>query len=286
MNIVLAHGILGFDKIGSVAYFNGIEKHLKEKYQANVLVTLVSATGGFVERGEKLKTQILDSLGKNGQQPVLNLDEETHIIAHSMGGLDSRYILSPKNEHNIADLITSLTTVGTPHRGSPIADLFYPLLDGASRFNITALLENQVRESLEFLGISADGLRDLTTAVMTAFDNDYIDSDEVHYFWTAGIGRPDILFKLKASAVLWPTYEFIKLTGKTEDDRNNDGAVPLSSARHGEAIGDPWHADHLDEVGHDLDYLPNGTPQNFAYLKKYDEIMDRVASLKKLRKAT
>jgi triacylglycerol lipase len=283
MNIVLAHGILGFDKIGPVAYFNGIEKYLKENYQANILVARVSATGGIVERGEKLKTQILDSLGKNGRQSVLNPDEETHIIAHSMGGLDSRYILSPKNEHNIADLITSLTTVGTPHRGSPIADLFNPLLDGASRFNITALLENQVRESLQLLGISTDGLRDLTTAVMTAFDNDYIDSDEVHYFWTAGIGRPNVVFK--ASAVLWPTYEFIKLTGKTEDDRNNDGAVPLSSASHGEAIGDPWQADHLDEVGHDLDHLPNGTPKNFDYLEKYDEIMDRIASLKKLRKA-
>jgi triacylglycerol lipase len=285
MNIVLAHGILGFDKIGSVAYFNGVEKHLKNNYQANVLVTKVSATGGIVERGDKLKAQILDGLGKYGQQPILNPDEDTHIIAHSMGGLDSRYILSPKNENNIAELITSLTTVGTPHRGSPIADFFHPLLDGAARFSMAAFLEDKMREFLLVLGISIDGLRDLTTQVMTAFDNDYVDSDEVRYFWTAGIGRPDSILHPKASALLYPTYEFIRLSGKTDDDRNNDGVVPFSSASHGEAIGQPWMADHLDEVGHDLNDLPEGTPKHFDYLEKYDEIMTRISSLKKTAKA-
>ena len=42
-----------------------------------------------------------------------------------MGGLDSRFILSPANPDNIANLITTLTTIGTPHQGSPLADLFF-----------------------------------------------------------------------------------------------------------------------------------------------------------------
>ena len=43
-----------------------------------------------------------------------------HIIAHSMGGLDSR-ILIARNHHGLANpgRIASLTTLSTPHRGKP-----------------------------------------------------------------------------------------------------------------------------------------------------------------------
>ena len=107
MNIVLQHGILGFRTLFSINYFNGIEAHLKEKYQAKVLVTEVGPTAGIVERGKELRQQILDALGINGHTPTLNPGDETHIVAHSMGGLDSRFILSPSNPENIADHITS-----------------------------------------------------------------------------------------------------------------------------------------------------------------------------------
>ena len=45
-----------------------------------------------------------------------------HIIAHSMGGLDSRFLithLQPEEDNRVL----SLTTIGSPHHGSPIADL-------------------------------------------------------------------------------------------------------------------------------------------------------------------
>ena len=45
-----------------------------------------------------------------------------HLIAHSMGGLDSRFLIShlqPEGDNRIL----SLTTIGSPHHGSPIADL-------------------------------------------------------------------------------------------------------------------------------------------------------------------
>jgi triacylglycerol esterase/lipase EstA (alpha/beta hydrolase family) len=49
---------------------------------------------------------------------------KVHIIAHSMAGLDARYLLS----HNLQSLanpgrVASLSTVATPHCGSPVADL-------------------------------------------------------------------------------------------------------------------------------------------------------------------
>src|SRR5215469_10984999 len=52
---------------------------------------------------------------------------KVHIIAHSMGGLDSRYLLS-KNLLGLDGRVASLSTVSTPHRGSPVADLVLGLL--------------------------------------------------------------------------------------------------------------------------------------------------------------
>jgi triacylglycerol lipase len=275
MNIVLAHGILGFKNIGHIYYFNGVQQHLEDKYNAKVLITKVDPTGGNKERGGQLSQQILEALGENG---VLNPEEETHIIAHSMGGLDSRYILSPKTEDNIAEFITSLTTIGTPHRGSPIADWLYPMIGDNTNLPFLGTFENPAQKFLETFDISVDGLRDLTTEISKAFDNYYEDSNDISYFWTAGISRSGPGFS--TSVALLPTYEYMKQIGHSD----NDGAVPLWSASHGEAIGRPWLADHLDEVGHDLDNLPEGTPRRFDYLERYDEIIDRISPLKKLKK--
>ncbi len=266
MNIILAHGILGFRKFLDVEYFNGVKEHLENSYPCNVLVTQVDPTAGVEERGKQLRQQIIDALGLTGKAPQLIIGEPTHIIAHSMGGLDSRFILSPSNPDNIAEYITSLTTIGTPHLGSPIADVLYPWANGESPLVIAELVKGWGQNFLDEFGISLDGLRDLTTEYSRVFDQNTTDHANVKYFWTAGIGRSGIA---KTSALLLASYEYMKLHNGEE----NDGAVPISSAKHGTEIGVPWFADHLDEVGHDLNILPNGVPLDFNYLAKYDEII-------------
>lgn len=281
MNIVLAHGILGFKKIGKIAYFNGIKEYLEKRHRANVLVTEVSPTGSIAERGTQLGRQILDELN-NTESPTLKAGEPTHIIAHSMGGLDSRFILSPKNENNIAEHIVSLTTIGTPHRGSPIADLLYPMLDGKNRFALLGLWERKAQDFLEYFGISTEGLRDLTSKAAGAFDRDYVDSKGIHYFWTGGIGRAT---GARTSFPFLATYQYLNSIGKTEDDRKNDGVVTLSSARHGEQIGRDWLADHADEIGHDLNNPVMIRTRAFPYLDRYDEIIERISPLGKIMQA-
>lgn len=49
-----------------------------------------------------------------------------NIIAHSKGGLDSRYLISGLH---MAPYVASLTTICTPHRGSMLADLLMKLPD-------------------------------------------------------------------------------------------------------------------------------------------------------------
>src|SRR5262245_41809375 len=111
--IVLAHGLLGYDRwrVGNYTlreYFPGIG-HRIESAGNRVLRARTCPTGTVRHRAAELKA-FLDRISPH---------EPVHIIAHSMGGLDARYFISKLGG---ADRVLSLTTVGTPHRGSPFAD--------------------------------------------------------------------------------------------------------------------------------------------------------------------
>ena len=116
MNIVLVHGFLGFREKFGIEYFRGAAEHLTAKGH-KVIAPILDATGGIEDRGGQLRDQINAALA-NGS---LDAAQKTHIFAHSMGGLDNRWMLSPANPSRIQAPIRSLTTISTPHRGSPIA---------------------------------------------------------------------------------------------------------------------------------------------------------------------
>src|SRR5437879_9812393 len=110
--IVLAHGLFGFDRlrVGSwvlVDYFHAIPTALRQAGN-RVIVARVTPTAGIAHRAEQLKALI------ERESP----DEPVHILAHSMGGLDARYMIA---HLGMAHRVLSLTTLGTPHRGSPFA---------------------------------------------------------------------------------------------------------------------------------------------------------------------
>lgn len=118
--IVLCHGLYGFDVRGP---FLGLEIHywaetldiLRKKIGAEVLIHGVPGTGSIQERAESLhKFLCSEEAGVRGKK--------LNFIGHSMGGLDVRYLLThirPTPEQYIP---LSLTTVNTPHRGSPFMD--------------------------------------------------------------------------------------------------------------------------------------------------------------------
>ncbi len=278
MNLVFAHGFLGFRKKLGLDYFNGVEKFLAENFGAKVLVPQVDPYGSIAERSAQLRRQILLALGK---LPSVSEDERrlpntldpqqpTHLLAHSMGGLDSRMLLSPAHPENIAAHIASLTTISTPHRGSPIADLLVAGLNGFGWALLQRFLAWRIKPVFEKLGVSLAGLHDLTGSACAAFNQKYLDHQQVKYFSVAGVGRNSGRATAK---LLYPAYKYIK----SKTGEQNDGLVSLSSAQWGEFDGALWPADHADEIGHDLDHI--GLRPSFDHLAAYRKIVERVSHI-------
>ncbi|GAA5925706.1 esterase/lipase family protein [Sporobolomyces koalae] len=110
--IVLCHGLYGFDVRGPgffrLHYWGDLLKILRGKIGAEVYVTAVPGTGSVKNRANVLHKSLEDT-------PSL-LNRDINFVAHSMGGLDARYLISqirPVLYHP-----RSLTSICTPHRGS------------------------------------------------------------------------------------------------------------------------------------------------------------------------
>jgi len=183
---------------------------------------------------------------------------EIHIIAHSMGGLDSRFLLS-NNLLGLADRVLSLSTVSTPHRGSPVADLVLGLIPGIDSRPVRAVLDR-------LSSIGSGALDDLTTTAALKFNQENPDLPHVRYLSYLGCDH--------ISLALLATYEFIQSRGRTDDEKTNDGVVSLNSARWPiDLVEPPWPADHLAQIGHDLDTLDLHT--SFDHKKAFERVVQR-----------
>ena len=110
-NLVFASGVLIPQKIARFSYFRDLPNYYPEQ---STLFPPVSLLGSVQLRAQELADRIAKKF-PNG---------EIHIIAHSMGGLDAKCLLA-KNLNRLAERgrVVSLSTISTPHHGSPVADL-------------------------------------------------------------------------------------------------------------------------------------------------------------------
>jgi triacylglycerol lipase len=222
--IVLVHGLFGFDslRLGPwllAQYFQGIPETLRRAGN-RVLVAWLSPTGGIVERARQLK-ELLDR-----ESPC----EPVHLIAHSMGGLDSRYLIS---RLGMAPRVLTLTTLGTPHRGSAFADW------GIRR------LQRVLQPLFDFVNVPYQAFFDLTTARCAEFNRQTPDAPGVRYFSVAG----DFLLR-------WLTPEWqIPARILYRSEGPNDGVVSVASATWGEDLT-TWDGDHLNLINWKHSWVP------------------------------
>lgn len=107
--ILLVHG-LGLKDCFLMRSFGRIDRILRiQGYR--VYTSRVDAVGSIESNAAQLKEEIQHILTETGTEKV-------NIIAHSKGGLDAKYMIL---HLNMAGHVASLTTLCTPHKGSPIA---------------------------------------------------------------------------------------------------------------------------------------------------------------------
>jgi triacylglycerol lipase len=91
-------------------YWSSILGILRKTVGAEVIVTAVPGTGSIASRAEQLDRFLqIKAFGRG-----------INFMAHSMGGLDCRHLITHLKPADYAPL--SLTTIATPHRGSPFMD--------------------------------------------------------------------------------------------------------------------------------------------------------------------
>ena len=242
--IVLAHGIARFDILRETVsnksnlgdsdrlhYFKGTKTHLEGK-GFRVFHSNQDFAGPVESRAEQLKARVNEVLSATGAEKV-------HIIGHSMGGLDARHMIV---DMGMAERVATLTTIGTPHLGTILADHVI----GHGGVFLLDLLRRV---------INLDGFADLTVTSCEAFNKRVEDSE----------ARNNVVYQTYASAEemrqvfapLVPSWIFIR-----DNEGKNDGLVPFRSQQWNRELvaGDgtrkpitqkefPLSADHLNQVG-------------------------------------
>lgn len=228
--IVLVHGAAGFQDIGPIDYFAGVQARLLD--EGHVVYAAAVAPLDLIEvRAAQLGVQIDAILQATGASRV-------HLIAHGEGGLDARYLVS---KLAFGDRVATLTTIGTPHHGIRIADVALGIVPGPVAGAVDALVD------LLFDGQqNVDGqLYQLTEQYAEEeFNVEVTPDSRVSYYSIAGVTNLltlDLFRQDLCNPLLLPT---ILLT----TDGPSDGLVTVESASYGELLG-TIPADHFDEIG-------------------------------------
>jgi triacylglycerol lipase len=247
--IVLVHGIARFDIVAEIIrrtnpiplnlferfqYFNGIVPYLIQNGFDKVFAPNLDFAGPSALRALQLGTAIDFYLGQKNAKKV-------HIIAHSMGGLDARRLIV---DSRYAGKVASLTTIGTPHLGTVLADQVIAFGGGDLLHNIR-----------RFINLDLDGALDLTVARCSEFNQRFVDveaSNDVFYQTYSSFEPEDRIF-----GPMLPFYKYL-----FENAGANDGFVPVDSQTWVDKLQAangltkmvaqkefPIPADHLNQTG-------------------------------------
>jgi triacylglycerol lipase len=245
--IVLEHGLSGFDELfGVYDYWYGIPEAVRDG-GAYVYVASTSPFNSSTQRGEQLLAQVQQVLAITGKTKV-------NLIGHSQGGIDVRYVAAVR-----PDLIASVTTVGSPHKGADLADyLRANVQNGSLAQSVIAYFADSLGTVLNLLtGHSNEqdavaALDQLTTAGMASFNASYPQGvpttscgtgaasvNGVRYYSWSGTGILTNALDVSDAALGLTSFFYSSA---------NDGLVSRCSSHLGTVIRDNYFYNHLDEV--------------------------------------
>lgn len=246
--IVLTHGMLGFDKLLGVDYWYGIPSALRRD-GATVYGTQVSQLETSEARGEELLAQIEEIVAISGQGKV-------NLLGHSHGGPTIRYVAAVR-----PDLVASVTSIGAPHKGSPVADLVRNVQPGSTEEALLAGLVNGLGSLINLLSNKPAGtpqnalgtLESLSTAGAARFNAKFPQGipttacgegaykvNGINYYSWGGTSPLTNFFDPSDLAM---GIGALIMTGV-----ESDGLVPRCSSHLGMVIRDNYRMNHMDEV--------------------------------------
>jgi triacylglycerol lipase len=203
-----------------------------------------NVTAYYASTGTTVKTAQLTTDGSIGERAaVLKNYLETefpgqmvNIVAHSLGGLDARYAVSVLGCQQVA----SITTIGTPHLGSPLANWAErQTRKGYPWYWFFRLIGYDMAKRRFLKEITTDFMRDV-------FNPKVLDSPDVRYFSVVTYASFD---NFTMSHFLWNTSRWLEREEDPLAANGHDGMVPKDSMRWGKVIGE-FEADHLTQINH------------------------------------
>ena len=260
--LIFVHGLFGWGEDRDRArypkdYWYGIRRFVdtecrsRPAYALKIVMPSLACVESIEVRGAALQRAI------DGALVDCPPGTRAHLIAHSRGGLDARWVIT---QPGMADKIASLTTIGTAHRGTSFMTLAYRVLPfyyliGKVLQKLETLRRHTVGASDGFYGQFLQGydcsltqlreaLYPLTVSGAAEFNRRLNEREctirsrsqlQVHYFAYGGaVDRPETSFlQLPAALTRW-------FGTRAERDSRNDGACSVWSAHY------PW-----DDKGRD-----------------------------------
>ena len=279
--IVLAHGFFGFEDFAGVefvTYFYGVRDDLAANGEPLVFTPAVDPFNSSEARGEELLAHVERILAETGYAKV-------NLVGHSQGGLDARYVAAMR-----PDLVASVTTIATPHRGSPIADIVIGLVEDPRMRDLADRLVRLIGAPLwdaagEEPSVFASR-EQFSTPGVEAFNAAYPNSPAVAYYSITGRtdlddGMPECdvtdppPFILDHWRDLDPVEPLLDIAEQIVDgggaDVVNDGLVRVEDARWGRFLG-CIPADHFDEIGQLFGDSPGGS-NDFEHRRFYRDLV-------------
>lgn len=265
--VVLAHGFHGSSD-NSWSY-NGVAEALERDGHFVVRTDVQTYNGTparaatLVKELDRARREFCAARRANDDADACFEATKVNIVAHSQGGLDARYAIT---KLGYADHVASLTTMGTPHRGTPIGDTALGIL-GSGRFDgLADAVFSFVAKTRSPRDLARDtGVRDafFWLSQRRAKDSAYDlpDAPGVYYQSWAGLvtlggGRASasecdgkMIGDRRGKLDLPKDLHFLPLVPIFHgDDEINDGHIPVASAKWGNFRG-CLPADHLDLLG-------------------------------------
>lgn len=257
--IILVPGIFAFDTIAGVDYWYQIPSSL-EKRGATVHVAKINAFDNNTLRGETLIAQMEEIKAASGGKV-----SKFNIMGHSQGGTTGRYVMNVR-----PDLVASLTTMNTPHTGSPVADLmtdnlppesvqgvmFEVVANGVG--NLVNLLSDNKKDESDIYGMLGEFNQEGAAAFNAAYPLGVpteacgtgpaqvtIDGHDINLYSWGGVkvftNPLDISDPLFATAGL-----------AFDKEVENDGIVGKCANHFGKVLRDNYTMNHIDVNNHVL----------------------------------